>query len=116
MRSASLPTPSARKRVLVVSCGMLEVVAGAALGDEVPAGAVEAGTLMMAGPDLGAASESVAAAGARLDASASVAAEADSALINNVRIDVRLPLLAIFLVLLVMGALRVTSPSRRLDW
>ncbi len=94
---------------------MLDVGAGAALADEVLGGAIEAGTLMMAGPGLGAASPSAAAAGATLEASASAVAEADKALINNVRIGVRLPLLAILSVLLVMGALRVTLPGR-LDW
>ena len=113
-----MPTPSARKRVFVASCGILDVVAGASVADEVLARAAGAGTEMMAGPDAGAcvASPSAAAAGARLEANASAAAEADNALINNHRIGVRLPLLAIFFVLLVIGALRVTSQPRHLDW
>src|SRR5271154_751611 len=85
-----LPTPSERKRVFGVTLGMLEVVAGGA-------------------------SLSAAAAGARAEISASAAAENDKALMSKGRMGVRFPLLAMFFVLLVMGALLVTSQPRRLD-
>src|ERR1700684_365859 len=84
-----LPTPSARKRVFGGTLGMLETVAGAV-------------------------SLSVPAAGARPEISAMAAAENDKALMSKVWIDVRLPLLAIFFVLLVIGLL-VTS-QRCLGW
>jgi hypothetical protein len=85
-----LPTPSERKRVFGATLGMLEVVAGAA-------------------------SLSAAVAGARPEIGASAAAENDKALMSRVRSDVRLPLRAMFFVLLVIGALLVTSLPRRLD-
>src|SRR5271154_2711081 len=83
---ADLPMPSERKRVFG---GMLEVAAGAS-------------------------SLSAAAAGARPGMSASAIAENDTALINKVRIEGRLPLLAIFCVLLVTSILLIISQWRRL--
>src|SRR5271169_1036383 len=85
---ADLPMPSDRKRVFV---GMLEVVAGAA-------------------------SLSAAAAGARSEIKASAIVENNRVLINKVRMDVRLPLLAIFLVLLVTSILLIILQRRRLGW
>src|ERR1700722_10524009 len=87
---ADLPTPSERKRVFGATLGMLEVVAGAA-------------------------SLSAAVAGARPKIGASDAAENDNAPMSKVRSGVRLPLRAMFFVLLVIGALLVTSQSGRLD-
>jgi hypothetical protein len=63
----------------------------------------------------GAASLSAAVAGARPEIGASDAAENDNAPMSKVRSDVRLPLRAMFFVLLVIGALLVTSQSGRLD-
>ena len=62
---------------------MLDVVAGSDVRE------AAAGAVMIAGPDV--VSLSAAAAGVRPEKSARTAAEADSALINEVRIDVRLP-------------------------
>jgi hypothetical protein len=73
-----LPMPSERKRTFGETLGTLEVVAGAV-------------------------SVSAAEAGASAGVSASAIAENDKALIIKTRIDVRLPLRAIFFFLLVMS-------------
>src|ERR1700722_9856422 len=73
-----LPTPSERKRVFGATLGMLEVVAGAA-------------------------SLSAAVAGEKPEIGASAAAKNDKALMIRVRSDVRLPLRAMFFVLLVIA-------------